>query len=251
MIKLGIDKMKYFLTGYLIRKNIWHHLFRSFLVLFSMALAEVIQVGVFFIETAAGRECQNIMLREIARESGSVPGRLIPEQIFFLQKGNLTAYALRDQIKKRNFLLQKVIAPDSGMVQKNVQWISYTVWLAIALLIGQVFAMSSNERRREIGILRTMGASRRFIFQLIFLEGFLLGLLGALVGLGLSAGTLLIIFKMMAQSAEGFLMPAFSEMSYWFLISTSLVLLTGIIASLYPALRASCLEPYQALRSGE
>lgn len=73
---------------------------------------------------------------------------------------------------------------------RSLDKIFLIVWLGALIGIATVFVISLNERRREIGVLRVLGASRSFALRALRLEGLLLALLGAIPGvlIGLFAG---------------------------------------------------------------
>ncbi len=50
------------------------------------------------------------------------------------------------------------------------------------VLIGLVFSMAVNERRREIGVLRALGATRGFVFRSLLAEAGILALSGGIAG---------------------------------------------------------------------
>jgi putative ABC transport system permease protein len=56
------------------------------------------------------------------------------------------------------------------------------VWFGALIGTATVFLISLNERRREIGVLRVLGASRGFAFRTIITEGFMLAIIGAVPG---------------------------------------------------------------------
>ncbi len=154
-----------------------------------------------------------------------------------------------------------VIQPDdlTVKVQKNLfgtlgklRSASYAVWPFTALLIGLVFAMAANERRREIGILRAMGAKRFFVFRMIILESLLIAGTGTIIGLVLSVGLEAAFSRLIALKLEvPFYWPGTGELATLLLIAMVLALLTGALAAFIPALRSSCMEPYEAIRRGE
>jgi putative ABC transport system permease protein len=120
-----------------------------------------------------------------------------------------------------------------------------SVVLFIGALIVLVTMMGSvNERTREIGIFRALGFRRVHIISLIEMEavtvsGFA-GLFGYLLGMG---STRLIL---------PFLAEAHLESAWDFRLAAGAVLLAvvvGALASLYPALHASRMEPTEALRA--
>ncbi len=130
--------------------------------------------------------------------------------------------------------------------------IGVSLWLITIILIAVVFSMIVNERQREIGILRSIGAKRGSVFKLIMAEAFIISLIGGLAGI-ISWGLLLYSFR-------GPLMDAFKLPYLWpdrtFILSAIIVTLTvstisGVAAAFYPAMRCSRMEPYEAIRKGE
>lgn len=97
------------------------------------------------------------------------------------------------------------------------------------------------ERTREIGILKAMGASRRFIMGNIVVESILLCLAGVLVGYGLA-----LVMRKLIQSFYPLLNIEITL--YWILMSGLVGILGGLLGSLYPALRAAKQDPILALR---
>jgi putative ABC transport system permease protein len=154
-----------------------------------------------------------------------------------------------------------VLQPDDLLVKtehnlrrtlQSLRAASYIVWPVTALLIGLVFALAANERRREFGLLRALGAERRFIFRLIFLEAMALAAAGAALGLALSTGLVLGFSRLLAESlAAPFARPGVVELFILLASAAALALATGAAAALYPAARAAGLDPYEAIRGGE
>lgn len=126
------------------------------------------------------------------------------------------------------------------------------VWPLTALLIGLVFAMAAAERQRELGLFRSLGATRSFILRLILSEALALAVVGAGAGFGgtaliISAFSRLIAFRLEVP----FFRPEPAELGRLFILSLILALLTSGISALLPAWRASRMEPYEAVRKGE
>ena len=65
------------------------------------------------------------------------------------------------------------------------------------MIIANAVALSTIERRREIGLLKAVGAQARWIVVQLALENTLLGLLGGLIGLGIALAALLAITKLL------------------------------------------------------
>jgi putative ABC transport system permease protein len=123
-----------------------------------------------------------------------------------------------------------------GMAEKALLAISALVVLVgLAGLVAVVVA-GLGERRRELAILRSLGASPRQIFLLLALEGLLLSLLGSLFGIALLYGAGAIAGPWLEARyglPVGLGWPSAFE---WALLGA--VLAAGLLASLVPALRA-------------
>jgi putative ABC transport system permease protein len=126
------------------------------------------------------------------------------------------------------------------------------VGAALVILIAFLFSMTVNERRRQLGLLRSLGATKGFIFWLVLLEACLVALVGSLLGLG--AGSAIVYFgeeSLVHVFKISYLQPSLLEVVQ--LMGPSLLLGVGMgaAAAFYPALIASRLDPYEAIRRGE
>lgn len=103
------------------------------------------------------------------------------------------------------------------------------------------------ERTREIGVMKSVGASRRDITSLFVTEAGLLGGLGGLAGSGLGLG-LAYAVAYLARSALD--VPFFqASLSPWlFLAGLLFATITGVISGYAPARRAAKKHPVEALR---
>ena len=113
------------------------------------------------------------------------------------------------------------------------------------LLVGGVGVMnimivSVTERTSEIGVRRAMGARRRDVLTQFLLEAMLLTTLGGLIGIAVG-----FLFAFIASLALGFSLtvPLWAVMTG--LLTSSSV---GLIAGMYPAIRAARLDPVEAIR---
>jgi lipoprotein-releasing system permease protein len=123
------------------------------------------------------------------------------------------------------------------------------VILAVAMGIASVLVVSVAQKRKEIGILRAMGARRATVVWVFLLQGAIVGLLGSIVGAALGAG-LGAAFAAMARNADGTATFPFS-ISWALLGRSSLIAVaTGICAAVLPARSASRLDPAEAIRNG-
>ncbi len=127
-----------------------------------------------------------------------------------------------------------------------------SLWIVTIILVGVVFSMIVNERQREIGILRSLGAKKSGVFYLITIEAFIISIIGGITGI-LAGGVLLLLIKEPIRIA--FNLPYLWPGTVFVLATGIIILLISIITgtgtALYPALRTSRMEPYEAIRSGE
>lgn len=103
-----------------------------------------------------------------------------------------------------------------------------------------IMLVSVNERTREIGVRKALGAKRKNILIQFLLEAILICQMGGLLGalFGMLNGNLLTLFM-----GGTFVIPWL-----WIVCSIVLCFLVGIMAGVYPAVKASKLDPVEALR---
>jgi ABC-type antimicrobial peptide transport system permease subunit len=118
----------------------------------------------------------------------------------------------------------------------------------ISLLVGGIGIMnvmlaSVSERIREIGVRKAIGARSHDIFIQFLAEAVVISVLGGLFGLVVSVGLLSLARDFIPQGEAINIMPV-TAMFYGFLFSS----LIGLASGVYPAMRASRLDPIDALR---
>lgn len=116
---------------------------------------------------------------------------------------------------------------------------------SIALFVGgvgimTVMLMSVNERAKEIGIRKTVGASRGDIFSQFLIEAIIISLAGGIVGLGLSYSVCLYLYHFTSVKP----MVTMGTVGLCFAVSVGV----GAIFGLIPAMRAARKDPVDALR---
>lgn len=123
-----------------------------------------------------------------------------------------------------------------GIVEQSLFAVSALVVLVGLAGLAATLLAGLNERRRELAILRSLGAGAGDIFLMLLVEGLAVTLLGALIGCALLAAGIA-LFAPLMQTHFGVTLslrpPAASE---WGLFAA--ILATGLIASLAPGLRA-------------
>lgn len=127
--------------------------------------------------------------------------------------------------------------------------ITVIVWTVTMILTGIVFSMAANERRREMAVLRAVGATRNFIFRSVLTEAALLALGGAVIGIAIAASGLYIFKDMIAGSLKmPFLFPSISSFIGLFGTGVMLAIVSVALSALIPALRLSRQELAIAMR---
>lgn len=118
--------------------------------------------------------------------------------------------------------------------------------LVAATSIFNVMMMSVTERVREIGIMRSIGTQKSEVMKMFIYEAVILGVIGAIIGAILSLAIGWIVVLAMVGSTDYFFTPA----SLVYIPSAMLVGIVICMASgVYPAWRASNLDPIEALRA--
>lgn len=121
-----------------------------------------------------------------------------------------------------------------------------TIIIGILTLTGagvglmNIMLVAVNERTREIGLSKSLGATRKTIFRQFLSEAILLCVFGAIIGIviGVALGNALSFFM-----GSGFVFPIF-----WVVAGLLFSTIIGISAGVFPALKASKMNPVDALR---
>ncbi len=125
----------------------------------------------------------------------------------------------------------------------------------IALFVGAFVIVNSlsitiAQRTRELATLRTLGASRRQVRTSVVLEALVMGVLASIVGLFLGLGLAKGLFSLF--DAVGFTLPNNGLLfeTRTVVVSLALGIVVTLIASFFPALRATRVPPIAAVREG-
>ena len=149
--------------------------------------------------------------------------------------------------EENNFYLQTSEAALEGWQKISKIMITFLPMLvSISLIVGgivimNIMLMAVAERTREIGIRKALGARRRDILAQFVVEAATLSALGALLGIGTG---ILLAFVVRAVT------PLPAAIAPWSIVLGVVVgVLVGVVAGVYPANRASKLDPIVALRA--
>jgi putative ABC transport system permease protein len=122
-------------------------------------------------------------------------------------------------------------------------------WVLSMALIAVVFSLAVNERRRQIGVMRALGARRPVILGSLLLEAVLLALAGGTAGIAI-AGLAIYLFRPLIIGLLGtpFLYPDLLGLLALGLGAMALALTGVVLAALVPALRISLQDPAISMR---
>ncbi|MEM1319328.1 MAG: ABC transporter permease [Bacteroidota bacterium] len=143
------------------------------------------------------------------------------------------------QIFKSDGLIS-IIREDTATFRLAAVAIGLITLLGAAIGLMNIMLVSVTERTREIGICKALGATRRNIMLQFLTEAIVICQIGGLAGivLGILAGN--IVTSLLGGS---FLIPW-----GWITLGVTTCLVVGLISGLYPALKASRLDPIESLR---
>lgn len=155
----------------------------------------------------------------------------------------------------------KEIQVDLAMIADYINQI-YAIFMVLILAalsfgIVNTMLMAVLERTRELGMLSAVGMNRRRIFLMIMLESIFLSTVGGFAGMAVSGVAIAITNRTginLVKYSEGMEAFGYSAHLYptigadFFIILTVLIVITGILSSVYPARKALQLNPVEALR---
>jgi len=193
----------------------------------------VLLADLTFVQNAVGRPGQANFV-EVAALCSACPIEDIVNQLGAALP-NVEIKTLRNIVEQRMYSVL--------FVKKLILSVSLVILLTGCSMVGISMLSAVNERKKEIGILRSLGFSRRAVFSIFFAEaasiGLLAGLVGYLAGYGVSYRILAVL-----ELGDG----ARLTFEPLHLLATALILaLLTSLASLVPAWKAAAIEPSEAL----
>jgi len=129
----------------------------------------------------------------------------------------------------------------------STRLIRLVVMVVVVLGIASVLVVSVVQKRKEIGILRAMGATRAQMTRVFLLQGAVVGAAGSVAGAGL-AWMMVAAFTALVRGADGGPLFAIVIDPMLFAAVAAVATVCGVLAAVAPARRAAQLDPAQAIR---
>lgn len=173
----------------------------------------------------------------------------IPVEQAIIQKG-FFAYSMQTMIQQNNLMFMIIQAVLAGL--------GGVALLVAGFGIANAMVMAIYERTREIGLMKAVGARNREVLLVFLAEAGSIGLIGGIGGLffGWAGGGLLnyvgkayIASMVLQQGGGGADIPSIVYTPIWLAVfALAFSALVGVASGIYPALRATRLDPIKALR---
>lgn len=119
--------------------------------------------------------------------------------------------------------------------------IGFITLISAAISLMNIMLVSVNERNREVGLIKALGGKKSFIRNQFLSESIIISILGAIFGI--------IVGVLLGNSVSLILDTNFVIPWGWISIGIIMCTIVGLLAGLYPAVKASKLNPIQVLRS--
>lgn len=193
--------------------------------------------------------------QELLRSPGMVTGYAVRVDDVFHVDGAKRALrqALGPSVVVRSWLDMNRNLMEALKLEKTVMFIILALIVMVACFnIAGTLIMTVLEKTRDIGILKAIGASRANIMLIFALQGTSIGIVGTAIGagLGLAACWCLKTYKFITLPQDVYyidkLPVKFAVGDITVIVGASILI--SIIATIYPAYRASRLDPVEALR---
>jgi putative ABC transport system permease protein len=196
----------------------------------------------------------NSPLHRLTNPRGDIDGLMVqaPSAVMMDEAMETVREVMRGHRRLRpgtpdNFVMEtSASALTSFEKTKTIMTIAGTALPAISLVVGglvimNIMLVAVAERTREIGVRKSLGARRKDILRQFLVESATLSTLGAMLGIGLG---------LLGAKIISWTTPLPAAVAPWSLVAATLLgTVVGITSGVYPARRASKLNPIDALRA--
>jgi len=193
-------------------------------------------------------------LRETSRAGSDQP---VYSSISVRVKEPSQIQGVEDAIRKMGFTTFSILDASHSLQQVfKVLFAFLGIFGSLALAVASIgivntLVMAILERRREIGIMKAIGASDRDVQKLFFAEAGAMGILGGIVGvvLGWAIGQIINFGTNIYLKSQSIPPEHFWAVPLWLIVfAIGFAFVVSLVSGLYPAGRAARLDPVQALR---
>ena len=127
-----------------------------------------------------------------------------------------------------------------GMISLSALVIGFITLIGAAIGLMNIMLVAVTERTKEVGLVKAIGGKSKTVRAQFLMESIIISVLGAILGIifGILIGNLISI-----AINTGFVVPW-----NWVILAIAICSVTGLLAGLYPALKAGRLNPIEALR---
>jgi len=197
---------------------------------------------------------QQTDLREVARAASGEP---VYSSISVRVKNPTQVQAVEDALKKMGFTTLSILDASRSLQQVfRVLYAFLGIFGSLALIVASIgivntLVMAILERRREIGIIKAIGASDGDVMWLFFAEAGAMGILGGVVGVvfGWAIGQVINFGTNIYLKHQSLPPEHFWAVPWWLVVvAVAFAFAVSLVSGLYPAVRAARLDPVQALR---
>jgi len=159
---------------------------------------------------------------------------------------------VEEMIRRKGELVAQIGVAGGDVERVRLLWLVMMSLLVATIGIVNSMLMAVTERYKEIGTMKCLGALDSFIVRLFLIEAGLLGMLGAILGV-LVGGGVMLLFQIARHGWEGIAQaqPIWGALPLWIALLLAIPLggVLSVLAALYPAWRAAKMPPAAALRS--
>ena len=197
---------------------------------------------------AGGKLSHIVLPLEVVQDLEGNTGKL--SQIYVKLDNPANTQLVMDALNER-LKGYKVYSMEDILSQASVQnvpglssFINVMIGIAIVIAFAVVclsMYMAVLQRTREIGILKSLGASRAYVLQLIVAESLAMGIGGTVLGIVLSFGGRWLIHAFVPASVTQAIVYD------WWPRSGAIAIIASLLGALYPGLRAARQDPIEAL----